>query len=236
MSEVAFLNRSEFEVKWEKSWPKWSEVEVKWNLVLGLIFMFLCPFVTCLVIKVAFGLYLLLLGWVRGFGAFWVALGHLRKFFICWEIWVFWAVSGYLDEIGAYWAVFGHLRQFGGILSLSKMSTEVLRTSVFWNFHRIEAEVDQKLTELKRSEALHSSLILTQESILPTLCVRVVYFKHPRFPSSQAMQVEANVPLVCQSFRSQYSAGLCRTHGHPIDFPPPLFFELSCFRLFEPLD
>ena len=101
---------------------------------------------------VAFGLSESFWGILGCFGAF-------KEIFICWEIWVFWAVSGYLDEIGAYWAVFGHLRQFEGILSLSKIYTEVLRTSVFWNVFRIEAEVDQKLTELKRSEALHSSLI-----------------------------------------------------------------------------
>ena len=36
-----------------------------------------------------------------------------------------------LDQLGVFLAVFGHLRQFGGILSLSNISTEVLRTSVF---------------------------------------------------------------------------------------------------------
>ena len=101
---------------------------------------------TFLVIKAAFWLFLLFLGLVRSFGAFWVAYGHLSKFSIWWEIWVFWAMFGTLDELGAFWASFGHLRQFGGILSISKISTEVLWTSVFWNCHRIQAKVDQKLT------------------------------------------------------------------------------------------
>ena len=147
-----FSDRSEVEVKWEKCWPKWSEVELKWNLhQITEVWRFWVDFYVFCSVLPHFGRF-----WT--FGTFCSFMDGLWAFFNVIEH-IFW--GGYFWEICrflALWTGLWHFGPFCTVLEHCKIVTEVLRTSVFWNVHRSEAEVDQKLTELKRSEALHSSL------------------------------------------------------------------------------
>ena len=61
------------------------------------------------------------------------------------------------SKLGNYFGIFWFLGEKTYVKFLPKYP-EVLRTSVFSKKNRSEAEVDQKVTELKRTEALHSSL------------------------------------------------------------------------------
>ena len=78
MSEVAFFKPKQ---SWSKEREKLTEVKRSWSerkpsshnrsLMFWRYIFFVCPFVKCLVIKVAFGLFLLFL-------AYWGVLGHFR--------------------------------------------------------------------------------------------------------------------------------------------------------------
>ena len=95
------------------------------------------------------------------------------------------AIWGTLDCLGSYWGIWNCVGAFGAVLgyfgdtfgrlgalgAFLKCPVKYFRLRRFEEKVRTEAEVDKKLTELKRSEAPHSSLFgLWWMAIMPYTC------------------------------------------------------------------